>query len=154
MNKVKIITIVFVLSLIININSADAALFSWRTLFTNSPKLNASISTDWSFASIANKSADTKSNLAEAIQAPEEKNMQIVKTYLVRATAYSSTVDQTDDSPFITASNTYVRDGIVAANFLPFKTKIMIPELFGNKVFTVEDRMHRRFSDRVDIWFD
>lgn len=77
----------------------------------------------------------------------------VSKRMLVTMTAYSSTPDQTDDSPFITASNTRVRDGIVASNFLPFKTKIMIPELFGNKVFTVEDRMHRRFGDRVDVWF-
>ncbi|MDP3003980.1 MAG: hypothetical protein Q8N43_00505, partial [Candidatus Azambacteria bacterium] len=40
------------------------------------------------------------------------------KTMKVVLTAYSSTPDQTDDTPFITASNTRVRDGIVAANFL------------------------------------
>jgi 3D (Asp-Asp-Asp) domain-containing protein len=68
-------------------------------------------------------------------------------------TAYSSTPDQTDDTPFVTAAGTTVRDGIVAANFLPLYTKIRIPELFGDKVFVVEDRMHERFSNRVDIWF-
>ncbi|MDP2696070.1 MAG: hypothetical protein Q8O87_02340 [bacterium] len=77
----------------------------------------------------------------------------IAKRLTVTLTAYSSTPDQTDDTPFITASNKRVRDGIVAANFLPFGTKIMVPELFGDKIFVVEDRMHRRFSDRVDIWF-
>jgi 3D (Asp-Asp-Asp) domain-containing protein len=74
-------------------------------------------------------------------------------TQQVTLTAYSSTVDQTDDSPFITASNTMVRDGIIAANFLPFGTKVQIPSLFGEKVFVVEDRMHSRFNDRIDIWF-
>jgi len=68
-------------------------------------------------------------------------------------TAYSSTPDQTDDSPFITASGTHVRDGIVATNFLKMGTKVMIPELFGNKVFVVEDRMNRRYFHRMDIWF-
>lgn len=68
-------------------------------------------------------------------------------------TAYSSTEDQTDDTPFTTASNKHVVDGIVAANFLPFGTKLQIPKLFGDKVFVVEDRMHDRFSDRVDVWF-
>jgi len=72
---------------------------------------------------------------------------------VVEITGYSSTADQTDDSPFITASNTHVADGIVAANFLPFGTHIQIPKLFGNKIFRVEDRMHRRFNGRVDIWF-
>ena len=76
------------------------------------------------------------------------------KTIRVTATGYSSTPDQTDDSPFITAANTSVRDGVVAANFLPFGTKIMIPAYAGNKVYTVEDRMHRRFSvDYIDLWF-
>lgn len=71
----------------------------------------------------------------------------------VTVTGYSSTPDQTDDTPFITASGKRVRDGIVAANFLRFSTKIKIPELFGDKVFIVEDRMNRRYYDRVDVWF-
>lgn len=74
------------------------------------------------------------------------------KTYDVWVTAYSSTSDQTDSTPFITASGTRVKDGIIAANFLPFGTKVLIPELFGDKVFTVEDRMHRRKTNNVDIW--
>lgn len=74
-------------------------------------------------------------------------------TKIVTLTAYSSTPDQTDSTPFITAYNTFVRDGIVAANFLKFGTKIKIPRYFGDKIFVVEDRMHQRFSQRVDIWF-
>jgi len=70
----------------------------------------------------------------------------------VTVTSYNSDPRQTDDTPFITAYNTRVRDGIVAANFLPRGTKIRFPEYFGDKEFVVEDRMHRRFSDRVDIW--
>lgn len=84
----------------------------------------------------------------------DQRPLVIADRLTVTLTAYSSTPDQTDDTPFTTASNTQVRDGIVAANFLPFGTKIMIPELFGDKVFVVEDRMHRRFSDRVDVWFE
>ncbi|HZZ99784.1 MAG TPA: hypothetical protein VFK07_03735 [Candidatus Paceibacterota bacterium] len=75
------------------------------------------------------------------------------KTMTVLVTAYSSTPDQTDSSPFITADGSYVHDGIVAANFLPFGTVIKIPEIFGDKIFVVEDRMNKRFSDRVDVWF-
>ena len=69
-------------------------------------------------------------------------------------TAYSSTPDQTDNTPFITASGQRVREGIIASNFLPFGTKIRFPSLFGDKIFQVEDRMHKKYSDkRVDIWF-
>ena len=75
------------------------------------------------------------------------------KTITATITGYSSTEDQTDSTPFVTASNTTVRDGVVAANFLPIGTKIQIPKIFGNKVFVVEDRMHQRFNDRIDIWF-
>ncbi len=67
-------------------------------------------------------------------------------------TAYSSTPDQTDDTPFITASGTYVRSGIVAANWLKFGTKVRLPDYFGDQIFEVQDRMHERFSGRLDIW--
>jgi len=75
------------------------------------------------------------------------------KMMKVVLTGYSSTTDQTDDTPFITASNTRTRDGIVAANFLAFGTKVQIPSIFGDKVFTVEDRMAKKHSDKIDIWF-
>ncbi len=70
----------------------------------------------------------------------------------VYLTAYSSSIDETDDDPFITSLGTYVREGVVATNLLPFKTKIIIPELFGDKVFVVEDRMHKRLKNVIDIW--
>jgi 3D (Asp-Asp-Asp) domain-containing protein len=69
-------------------------------------------------------------------------------------TAYSSSPDETDDDPFITASNTITRDGIIATNILPFGTKIKIPSLFGDKIFTVEDRMHQRKTNFIDIWME
>lgn len=67
-------------------------------------------------------------------------------------TAYSSTPDQTDATPFITANGTYVHDGIIAANWLKFGTRVRIPDMFGDKVFIVADRMNPRFDDRMDIW--
>jgi 3D (Asp-Asp-Asp) domain-containing protein len=83
----------------------------------------------------------------------KDVNREIIREIIVQVTAYSSTIDQTDDTPFIGANGTYVHDGVVAANFLPFGTKIKIPEVYGDKVFIVEDRMHRRFQKRIDIWF-
>lgn len=77
-----------------------------------------------------------------------------IRRIRVVLTAYSSTVAQTDSTPFITANGTYVHDGVVANNGLPFGTEIRIPELYGDKVFSVEDRMHWRMGDyRFDIWF-
>ncbi len=77
----------------------------------------------------------------------------IAKVYETFVTAYSSSIDETDSTPFTTASGKSVRDGIVAANFLPLGTKIRMPEVFGNKIFIVEDRMARRHAEKVDIWF-
>ena len=70
----------------------------------------------------------------------------------MRVTAYTSTPDETDNTPFITASGMRVCDGIVATNLLPFGTKIRIPTLFGEKIFTVEDRMAPRMKNVVDVW--
>lgn len=75
------------------------------------------------------------------------------RVFYVPATAYSSTPDQTDSTPFITASGTHVRQGVVAANFLPLGTVIRIPEVYGEQTFVVEDRMHARYVYRIDIWF-
>lgn len=76
----------------------------------------------------------------------------IVETLNLRVTAYASEVDETDSTPFITADGDHVHDGIVATNLLPFGTKVMIPALFGDKVFTVDDRMNPKFSHSIDIW--
>jgi 3D (Asp-Asp-Asp) domain-containing protein len=77
----------------------------------------------------------------------------VVSSRLVIVTAYSSTPDQTDSSPFITASGSYVRDGIVAANFLRFGARVRFPEISGDKIFVVEDRMAPKNNHKMDIWF-
>ena len=73
----------------------------------------------------------------------------------VWATAYSSEPSQTDETPFITASGATVHDGVAAANFLPLGTTFVIPQLFGDKVFTVEDRMNKKYDGMhtIDLWF-
>lgn len=84
---------------------------------------------------------------------PKTNRPAKARTYVVEASGYSSTHDQTDDTPFITASGTYVRDGVIAANFLPIGTVVKIPDLFGNKMFIVEDRMNKRYWMNIDVWF-
>ena len=75
------------------------------------------------------------------------------KKIKVIVTAYSSSSWETDDNPYITASGSYVKEGIVANNILPFGTKIRLPEVFGDKIFIVEDRMHwRKDNYHIDIW--
>ena len=77
----------------------------------------------------------------------------VSQTMNVVLTAYSSSVDETDDTPFTTASGKTVQDGIVANNLLNFGDRIRIPELFGDKIFEVQDRMNQRKSSyQFDIW--
>lgn len=75
------------------------------------------------------------------------------KKVWVIVTGYSSDPSQTDNTPFITASGVSVHWGIVAANFLPFGTRIKIPSLFGDEIFDVQDRMNPKKRYQVDIWF-
>jgi 3D (Asp-Asp-Asp) domain-containing protein len=90
--------------------------------------------------------------VAEASELGTHGEAAVPTTFEVWVTAYSSSPDETDSTPFTTAMNTEVHDGIVAANFLPLGTKVKIPALFGDKIFTVEDRMHQRKTDFVDVW--
>ena len=82
---------------------------------------------------------------------PEPK---VSKKITVIVTAYSSTPWETWGNPFLTASETWVRDGIIANNLLPFGTQVRIPEIYGDKIFIVEDRMNSRKGNyHFDIWF-
>jgi 3D (Asp-Asp-Asp) domain-containing protein len=84
---------------------------------------------------------------------PAVPDKPVAKKMVVRASAYSSTVDQCDGNPFITAAGTKVHDGIIAVNGLPFGTMVRIPDYYGDKIFTVEDRMNARWGNRrIDIW--
>lgn len=80
----------------------------------------------------------------------------VVSTSTHVMTAYNSEPGQTDDSPCITATGFNVcehgEEDTIAANFLKFGTKVRIPELFGDRVFVVRDRMNKRHADRVDVW--
>jgi 3D (Asp-Asp-Asp) domain-containing protein len=86
--------------------------------------------------------------------APPKLEIETVNSFKVIVTAYSSSIWETQGDPFITASGERVRDGIVANNLLSFGTKIRLPDIFGDKIFEVTDRMNsRKSSYHVDIWF-
>ena len=86
---------------------------------------------------------------------PSYQRVKVIREYrYVPMTAYTSRPEETDDTPFITADGSHVRDGIVAANFLPFGTKVRIPELFGDKIFEVHDRMNKRYPYKMDFWME
>lgn len=84
------------------------------------------------------------------------REYKVIRTLHVDMTAYSSTIDQTDSTPCITANGfdlcKHNQEDVIAANFLPFGTKVRFPELFGDRVFTVQDRMNARYYYRADVW--
>ncbi len=120
----------------------------------------------------AAQAATVAANRAEAIAAATTTtNASSVASYrsrantaVVRATAYNSFSNQTDSSPFITATGTRTRPGVVALsrdllNQFPYGTRIMIEDLSGRynymlrgRVFIVEDTMARRKNNSLDIW--
>jgi 3D (Asp-Asp-Asp) domain-containing protein len=95
--------------------------------------------------------------LGKSIAGHEEYSVfEVKKTSFHAVTAYNSDPYQTDDTPCITANGFNLCDhGIedtIATNFLPFGTKIRIPELFGDRIFVVRDRMNARYKNNLDIW--
>lgn len=76
------------------------------------------------------------------------------KVMTVSMTAYNSLPEQTDGNPFETAMGTVTRHGIVAMNGVPLGTYVKIPELYGDEIFIVEDRMNARYTNRMDIWME
>ncbi len=92
----------------------------------------------------------------EPVPENTEPEIRVISSGIHTMTAYNSEVGQTDDTPCITANGFDVcAHGIedtVAANFLKFGTKVRIPDLFGDRIFVVRDRMNKRYPDRVDVW--
>ncbi len=79
-----------------------------------------------------------------ADKAPETIKMTVI------ASAYTPRVEETDSTPDITASGRKIKEGMIAANFLPFGTKVKI----GDSIYVVEDRMNRRYTNAVPAHID
>ena len=156
MNTVTRIVVLFVVLSTLPQNSASAGFFDWlASRETDSVILK---SFDGDILSESNNHIwDLINNEIE--KGKNKAKFQVIRTHVVRATGYSSTPDQTDSTPFVTASGTYVRDGVIAANIyvngrrLPFGTLVRIPDIYGDKIFVVEDRMNIRYKNNIDIWF-
>lgn len=120
------------------------------------------------FAEIAPTSAAAPATLA--LQGPTAN-----PRFLLRATGYNSHESQTDASPFVTATGARTSFGVVAVSRdllggdLPYGSLVRIRDL-GNyhtgrgagafqglldgHLFIVEDTMHPRKTNQLDIWFE
>ena len=85
------------------------------------------------------------------------------KKILVMATAYSATPWQTDDSPCITATGhnlcedtekniIAVSRDLLRTGALRYHQQIMLPDMFGDRIFYIEDTMNARFTNRIDVF--
>lgn len=96
-------------------------------------------------------------------------------TFTVRATGYNSMAAQTDATPHVTATGTRTRFGVLAVSRdllgddLPYGSLVRLRDLGsyydgrgegryqslldGHGLFVVEDTMHARKRQQVDIWF-
>ena len=96
-------------------------------------------------------------------------------SFVLRATGYNSLESQTDDTPFITAIGSTTRPGIVAISrdllggSIPYGSLVRLKDLGGyygggygtfqdkldaQGLFIVEDTLHQRKTQQVDVWFE
>ncbi len=95
--------------------------------------------------------------------------------FVLRATGYNSHVDQTDSTPFTTSTGARTTFGVVAVSRdllggdLPYGSLVYLRDLgnyhtgrgagafqalLDDQLFVVEDTMHARKTDQVDVWFE
>lgn len=169
--KKQILVAVF-LAIAIMSSTANAGLLDW---FAGS-KVRAEMASEGSFDQLyTSLTSETVSgddrpilmanlNAIEGVSSPVGGVSRTLRRfYTVQVSGYNSEVAQTDDSPFITANGTHVRDGIVAANIIdasgrniPFNTVIKFKNCGGipeDKIFLVTDRLNKRYTRNVDVWF-
>lgn len=97
----------------------------------------------------------------EEVKFPVSDDREPIRVKNVVATAYSSHVNQTDSTPFIPADGSdykelFEKNGAVyaiASNDLPLGTQVRFPEVYGDTVFTVRDRMNARYTGKGRIDF-
>jgi 3D (Asp-Asp-Asp) domain-containing protein len=96
-----------------------------------------------------------------------------IKSLIVRSTAYNSTFNQTDSSPFQTSTGARTRFGIVALSRdllrrIPYGSRVLLEDMgswaqgrgrgkykaiLSRMLFVVEDTMHPRKTATIDVWF-
>lgn len=83
----------------------------------------------------------------------EQHHLAPVKKIPAQVTAYTSSINETDDTPFLTASGEMVGPGTLACpSHLKFGTIVQIE----NNFYTCSDRMNKRFrnTNHFDIWVE
>ncbi|MBD3161896.1 MAG: hypothetical protein GF346_06405 [Candidatus Eisenbacteria bacterium] len=101
------------------------------------------------------------SHLPEGTAEPSSTAESSHRFVRVTVTGYTSVPEQTDDTPFLTATLSPTRPGTLALSRdllrtftrgapFDFGDRVLIP---GMGIYVVEDTMHPRWAHRADIWF-
>ena len=105
--------------------------------------------------------------------APRRIVQRVGPSYMLKSTAYNSLANQTDRTPFITATGARTRFGVIALSrdmlrSVPYGSLVRIEDLgswssgrgrglynrmLSKVLFQVEDTMHPRKVRTVDVWF-
>lgn len=75
----------------------------------------------------------------------------------VTATAYTNSVAETDNTPNITSTGKRVQSGYIAVSKdllkeIKYGSYVYIPNIPGKNIFKVEDTMHPRKKNTIDIF--
>lgn len=139
------------------VTESDAPINLGTVIISDSMEVNAQkvaneIVTNQTVPTVISEPQDAVEVVDEPVVIPDK----VIRTSVHTMTAYNSEVGQTDNSPCITANGFNVckhgQEDTIAANFLKFGTKVKIPDLYGNRIFVVRDRMNKKHPNRVDIW--
>lgn len=91
--------------------------------------------------------------LIDRVLSPSGIPYRIVNRRRMIMTAYNSEPRQTDSTPWIMANGRMPVPGSAACNGLAIGTRVRIPEVFGDAIFTIEDRMAEdQGLDHIDVW--
>jgi 3D (Asp-Asp-Asp) domain-containing protein len=116
----------------------------------------SAISADTTINQATTDSLGDTSDTDQPTDSQASSTIKVISSTTHTITAYNSDVAQTDDDPCTTANGfnlcQHNQEDTVAANFLKFGTKIRIPDLFGDKIFVVRDRMNKKHNSRLDVW--
>lgn len=105
-----------------------------------------------STASYSDKEIETP-NISSGEPAPITVQIHTREVIVATITAYSSSPEQTDDTPYLTASGERVHSGGIACpNRYPFGTLVEI----DGKMYYCNDRMGPKYENenRFDIWME
>lgn len=137
----------------LSIRTAIVGAFAFTIAFLGLPQVAQASGPRLTTINVYNVYAGVVPVAAPQTVAPVKVPEQVKSSSVYLMTSYTSLPELTDGSPFITANGSHVHMGTIAANCLPFGTRVRIPDLFGDQIFVVEDRLAaRKPCGMIDVW--